>query len=89
MSALFLCYSQWGAMYDPSTPVHVLQGFAKSKKKLTFQTLLGHPGAHKRRQKRSRRAREGPRVAPETLDSYQIGAQAPCRESANNEKKKR
>ena len=85
MSALFLCYLEWGAMYDPYTPVHVLQGFAKPKR-LTFQTLLGHPDTHKRGQKRSRRAGERPSVAPETLDSYQNGARAPCRESGKNEK---
>ena len=49
-----------------------LQGFAKP--------LLGHPDTHKREQKRAGRAGEGARVAPETPDSYQNGAQAPCRE---------
>jgi len=55
-------------------------------KRVTFQTLLGYPGAHKREQKRSGRAGEGPRVAPETPDSYQNGAQDPCRESAKSDK---
>ena len=33
MSALFLCYLRWVAMYDPYTPANVLQGFAKLKKR--------------------------------------------------------
>ena len=57
-----------------------------NQKRVTFQTLLGHPDTHKREQKRSGRAGEGARVAPETPDSYQNGAQAPCRESVKNEK---
>ena len=48
-------------------------------KRVTFQN-------HKREKKRSGRAGEGARVAPETPDSYQNGAQAPCRESAKNRK---
>ena len=54
--------------------------------RLTFQTLLGYPDTHKRGQTRWRRAGEGPRVAPETLDSYQNDAQAPCREAVKNYK---
>ena len=54
---------------------------SSNQKRATFQTLLGHPDTHKREQKRSGRAGEGARVAPETPDSYQNGAQAPCRES--------
>jgi hypothetical protein len=88
MSALFLCSLGRGAMYDPYAPVHVLQGFAKSQK-THFSDALGQPDTHKRGQKRARRAPEGPRVAPETLDSYQKGAQAPYRESAKHEKQKR
>ena len=57
-----------------------------NQKRVTFQTLLGHPDTHKREQKKSGRAGEGARVAPETPDSYQNGAQAPCRESVKNEK---
>ena len=82
MSALFLCYLRWGAMYDPYTPANVLQGFAKPTKS-HFSDALGAP-RHLEESKRGREERE--RVAPETPDSYQNGAQAPCRESVKNEK---
>ena len=51
--------------------IHACFARARKSKRLTSQTLFGHLGAHKRGKKKSRRAREGPRVAPETLDSYQ------------------
>ena len=49
---------------------------------------MRQPDGYKRGQKDLRRAGEAPRVAPETLDSYQNGAQASHRESAKNEKRK-
>ena len=42
MFALFLCYLGWGGMYDPYTPVHVLQGLANPQKS-HFPDALGAP----------------------------------------------
>ena len=55
------------------------------QKRLPFETLLRQPDGHKRGQEGLSGAGEAPRVAPETLDSYKNGAQAPCKESAKNE----
>ena len=57
-----------------------------SQKRLPFEMLLGQPDRYKRGQKGLRRAGEAPRVAPETLDSYKNGAQAPSKESAKSTK---
>ena len=42
-----------------------------------YNNCCSDPGAHKRGQKTSRRAGEAPRVAPETLDSYQKAPKPP------------
>ena len=80
------CAIWYGARCTIHTRLRMFCKGSPNQKRLAFQTLLGHPDTHERGQKRSRRAGEGPGVAPETPDSYQNGAQAPCRESVKRKK---
>ena len=84
MSALFYAISG-GARCAIRTCLCMSCKGSPPQKRLSFETLLRQPDVHKRGQEGLRRAGEAPRVAPETLDSYKNGAQAPCKESAKNE----
>ena len=82
LSVLFLCFWEtsrcrpcfcaiWGgARCAIRTCLCMFCKGSPSQKRLPSEALAG----------------EAPRVAPETLDSYKNGAQAPCKESAKNEK---
>ena len=75
-SALFLCYLG-GARCAIRTCLCMSCKGSPPQKRLSFETLLRQPDVHKRGQEGLRRAGEAPRAAPETLDSYKNGAQAP------------